>query len=505
MAARLQTLAIAMTLLSACSQPPPPLGPPNDAGGPLTIGPALPPDKFFLAVGAPDGGTLTLPATGTTTLQIDVRAVEESTGNVSLAVNGFPPGTWGTIDQYYPAIGTTVTLTAHSFSALPASGAIQIKGGNVSGSQTVALPISVAGGTTGATGTTGGDFAVAFEVPDGGSFSIPTTGTATALIDLTAIEGFAGDVNLAVNGFPTGTWGTLSSYYAPVGTPVTLSANAAAAAPGSATIQVTASGSSGTHTASIPLTVVGPTGVTGATGPTGTTADGGTIPDGGSTADAGATDNPGDFSINIEAPDGGALTLASTDTTTATINLTGIDGFTGDVGLTVNGFPTGTWGTLSNYYAPVGTPVTLTANSASTGPTSATITVTGSGPAGMHSASIPLVVMGATGTTGPNGDFAVSFDASAGTALMLPPTGTATATVDLTAINGFMGDISLSVNGFPLGTWGTLSSYYAPVGMMVTLTASSVSAAPGTGTIIITAMGSSGSHTATILLVVTEM
>jgi hypothetical protein len=441
---------------------------------------------------------LTLPSTGNVTLQIDVRPVKGSTGNVSLAVNGFPPGTWGTIDGYYPAIGTSVTLTAHSASALPASGVIDIKGGNVSGSQTVALPISVAGGATGATGLTG-DFAVSFDVPDGGPLTMPSTGSASALIDLTALEGFSGDVSLSVNGFPSGTWGILSSWNAPVGTTVALAATSMSAPPATATIEVTASGAGLSHTASLPLIVTGPSGVTGSTG---AMADAGANPDAGANTDAGATAPPGDFSIAFDAADGSTLTLDPTGTATALIDVTGLNGFTGAVSLSVNGFPSGTWGTLSSYYAPVGAPVTLTASSASAGATSTTITVTGSGPSGMRSVSFPLVV---NGSTGPVGDFSISFEAPDGGALTIPTTGMATISVDLTSMNGFSGDLSLSINGFPLGTWGTLSSYYAPVGTTVTLTASSASATPGVATITLTATGSAGTHTATLPLVVTGM
>jgi len=202
--------------------------------------------------------------------------------------------------------------------------------------------------------------------------------------------------------------------------------------------------------------------------------------------------NP-DFTISVTPSSQSVLIGGST---TYTVSVTAVNGFSGSVNLAVTGLPTGATPSFSQ--TPIAVPgsstLTVTMGSGSSA-SSQTLTVTGTSGSLTHSATATLNV------TAP--DFTIS--ATPGTTSVAPG-GTATYTVNVAALNGFTGAVSLAVTaGSPSGASPTFSPTSITMSGSSTLTITTTTGTP-LGGATITIMGTSGSltHSANVLLNVTN-
>jgi hypothetical protein len=181
--------------------------------------------------------------------------------------------------------------------------------------------------------------------------------------------------------------------------------------------------------------------------------------------------------------------------TTYSVSTTGLNGFSGNLGLSVAGLPANTTGTFNPTSVGVGGASTLTVTTASNTPTgSFTLSIVGASGSSTQTATAILTVAVP--------DFTVWTAPSSQT---VNPGGSAPYTVSTSALNGFSGTVALSVTGLPANATGTFSPTSVSGGASSTLTLATASNTP-TGSFTLTITGTSGTltHTATVTLNVTS-
>lgn len=188
-------------------------------------------------------------------------------------------------------------------------------------------------------------------------------------------------------------------------------------------------------------------------------------------------------------PSSQSVTAGNRVSYTATVTPSG--GFTGSVTLSVSGLPSGATATFSTNPIIGGSgssSMSVTSSSTPTG--SYTLTVTGTSGSLTHATTVALVVN--------------SFSISASPATETVTQGNSTTyTVDVAAINGFNGTVSLRVRGLPTNATATFNPSSVTGQGSSTLTIST-NASTSTGTFSLRIRGSKGSvtHSATVQLVV---
>jgi subtilisin family serine protease len=328
-----------------------------------------------------------------------------------------------------------------------------------------------AGGADGAYGNGRLDALAAYQwlssTPDFGVVVSPSSvttapgGTATYDVSVQSVNGFAGDVSLQLGGLSSSeaAW-SFDPPLVPGGS-------------GASRLTVTASATIAPGT--YPLTI---------TGTSGSTSHAATA--------ALAVPAPPDFSLaatpssrSVTAGGGAAYTVA----------VGSMNGFAGDVALSLGGLPTGVG---SAAFAPAvvagagSSQLTVTTSAAAPAGTY-TLTVTGTSGLLVHSASLTLVV-------GPPPDFAVSVSPTSRT---VQRGGSTTYTVSVSALGGFAAPVSLEVAGLPSGTTVTFSpSSVVPPGSSTITVRAGGRAARGTFTLTVTGRSGSTAHQATTTLVV---
>ncbi len=142
--------------------------------------------------------------------------------------------------------------------------------------------------------------------------------------------------------------------------------------------------------------------------------------------------------FTVSAPN--ALSIAQSGTNTATITVTLTGGFGGSVSLSASGLPSGVTASFNPTSTTTTTTLTLTASaSATTG--SATVTITGTSGASTQTATINLTV------TAPA---SYSLAAGAPTQGTISPGGSSQATITVSSINGYTGNVTLSCSISPV-------------------------------------------------------
>jgi regulation of enolase protein 1 (concanavalin A-like superfamily) len=188
-------------------------------------------------------------------------------------------------------------------------------------------------------------------------------------------------------------------------------------------------------------------------------------------------------------------TVTATASASYTVSMTSLNGFTGAVNLSLSGLPAGATFNFSPASISGSASSTLAiATSCATPAGTYTLTITGTSGSLSHSASVTLIV-NATAD-----DFTIAAS---------PPSSTVTAgggtsyTVNVGAVNCFVGTINLIASGFPSGVSGTLNPTSINGSGSSTLSISTSSTA-STGPFTLTITGASGnlSHSATVGLTV---
>jgi outer membrane protein assembly factor BamB len=270
------------------------------------------------------------------------------------------------------------------------------------------------------------------------------TGAGTSSITVSPVNGFAGTVNLAVSGMPSGSSATFSPTSISGGGSSTLTLSPGTAAAGTYSLTVTGtSGSLSQHSTSISWTIAG----------------------------------SADFSIS-------SSPSSVSGSATAAIAVTAQNGFSGTVSLAVGGVPSGASATLSPTGVPGSGSSTLTLSIGTAAAGTYPLTVTGTSGSLSHSTSISWTIAGSA-------DFAISSSPSS-------VSGSATAAITVTAQNGFSGTVSLAVGGVPSGASATLSPTSVSGSGSSTLTLSIGTAAAGTYSLTVTGTSGSLSHSTSI-------
>ncbi|HEY0929387.1 MAG TPA: hypothetical protein VGE27_05665 [Gemmatimonas sp.] len=426
---RLQLFSFALLALAGCS-----------GGGDGDGGPVTPPPTPTIAIQA-SPATVSVARGASATTTVTLTRGGNYTGAVQLTTSTtLPSGVAVTFNPASLSSATTTSVATITASATATGGAVQI--------------IASGPGVTNATAN------VTVEVP---TPSITFTATpATASITQGASQnigltieragGFTGAVTVAATGLPTGVTApnvTIAAG-ATTGTMV-LTASATAPAVSATAVTLAASGTGvTTQNRTVTLTV------------TSATANG--------------------FSLTAVNP-ALSITAGQTRTTDITLNRTGT--FTGAVALTVDG-------------APAGVTATVAPTSIATGANSATLSVVTTAAAVPSTFNLTITGAGTGVTPNPTTTVAVTIAAAPGisVATSQPTVTTAAgtsggATITLTRLGGFTGDVALTTTGAPAGVTPTFSpatlTAATPTSALSFTVASTV--APNTYPIVVSASG----------------
>ncbi|MBA3918961.1 MAG: hypothetical protein C0516_10295 [Gemmatimonas sp.] len=289
-----------------------------------------------------------------------------------------------------------------------------------------------------------------------GSSTTARGASATSTVTLTRGGGYTGEVSLAASGMPAGVTVTFAPATLSGGTnsvTATFSVGATAA-PGAASITITASGS----------------GVTSATATYSLT-----IPTPAIALTAGST----------------ALSVVQGASGTVPITITRSNGFADGVTLAVSGLPTGVTGSFAPATIAAGsTTSTLTLNvaaNAAAATTPITITASGTGVTA-QTATVNLTVTAAASP-------AISLTANPA-AVNVVSGATATTSIGIARTGGFAGEVTLALEGAPAGLTGTFSASPVPGTVFASILTLNASAAVAPGTYNLTVRGTGTGVTA---------
>jgi hypothetical protein len=236
------------------------------------------------------------------------------------------------------------------------------------------------------------------------SVSVTQGSSASTTITVNPSGGFTGSVTLSASGLPSGVTASFGTNPTTSTSSVTFTASATAAT-GTSTVTITGTSGSLTHTTTISLTV--------------------------------NAQVVGDFTISAT-PASATVTAGGGTSYTATV--TGTGGFTGSVGLSVSGLPSGASASFNpTSVSGSGSSTMSVSTSTSTPAGTYTLTITGTSGSLSHSTTVTLVVNAA-----PTPDFTIAVSPSS---LNVTRGTTGSYTVTITGVNGFAGAVSLSVSG----------------------------------------------------------
>ncbi len=373
----------------------------------------------------------------TATTSITVLPVNNFGGSVALSVTGLPTGVTATLNpaSVTGAAISTVTFTA-SATATVGPATVTVTGTSGGLIHSVTITLTVIGRP---------DFSVTAAAP--AAVTLTPGSNPTATVNVASLFGFTGSISISASNLPSGVNANFSPSSVNGSGTIVVNFNAQTSTP-AGTTNILITGTSGTlvHSATIALTVTGPS----------------------------------DFSLTAT---NASVAQGSTATSTVTVHAGG--GFTGSVSLSASGVPTGVTATFSPQ-STTGTS-TLTFTASATAPSGAfTVTITGVSGGLTHNTTITLMV-----TSQP--DFSLS--ANPPSVSVVQGGAAASSTITVTPLSGFTGTVTLSVSTPPTGVTATLS------GNTITFTASSTATV---GVTTVTVTGTSGTlvHTTPISLTV---
>ena len=376
---------------------------------------------------------------GTATSSVNITRIGAFAGAVTFTASNLPSGVTASFSPA-SASGTssTVTFTATSSAALISS-SVLITGTSGGLTHTTNVNLTVQPPLN--------DFSLSADSP-----TINLGGTATGNVVVTPQGIFNGSVTLGLSGVPGGVTASFSPNPTTSTSTLTFVASSSAAL-GTATLNLTGTSGSITHSILIHLTV-------------------------------NQVQNP-DFSLS-----GTPATVTQGASATSTVTVTPLGGFTGAVALSASGLPPGVTATFNPTSTTGTSTLTFAASTSATTGTS-NVTITGVSGTLTRMATISLTV----------NPIQIPNFSLTGTAATVVQGATSTSTITVTPSGGFAGTVALSASGLPSGVTATFNPT-STTGTS-TLTFSATTAAT-TGTSNVTITGTSGTLTrmATISLTV---
>jgi len=293
-----------------------------------------------------------------------------------------------------------------------------------------------------------------------------TAGGATQQITVTSttVNGYSAQIAITISGLPAGVTANPASVSIMPGATQTITLTATAtAATSSGTVTITGTSGAHVHSATVALNVT--------------------------------AEPPADFTLAVN-PTTVSVTAGGGSGSTA-VSVSGINGFSAGVGITVSGLPAGVTVSPATPTVTPGTPQTLTVTAAASAvASSSTITLTGTSGALVHTATFTLNVAAAAPA-----DFTLAINPTSLT-LTSGALGQGTA-VTATAVNGFSGAVSVSVAGLPAGVTVAPTTLTLAVGTPQTLTlTAAANAVAGTSSVSVTGVSGALTHTATLTITV---
>ena len=387
---------------------------------------------------------------------VTASSLNNFSGTVNLSASVSPSGPALSIPpsvSVTPSTPGTATLSVSTTSSTtPGSYTVTITGtsGSLSHQTQVTLQVNQAPQT--------GSFAVSAA---SGTLTVAVNSSNTDSISVTPSGGFTGSVSLSLSGLPR--WTSSSFSVNPVSitgtgsgsSTLTISTNRHAQ---QGTYSLTLTATSGSLTSQIPITLI-----------------------------IGTSSSP-DFSLS-SSPSSQTVTPGSGTSYTVSVSASG--GFSGTVGFSVSGLPSGAGATFSPTSITTSGSTTMAVTTSSSTPTGTyPLTITGTSGSLTHTSAVTLVVS-APGS----GDFSIS--ASPGN-VTVKGSGTANYTVTISSSGGFAGDVALSVSGVP----GANTSFNPDtvMGGSGTSTLSVSGASKGSYTLTITGTSGSLTHSTSVSL-----
>jgi len=383
-------------------------------------------------------GPISVGQGNSTTTYLAINPQNGFSGSVTLSASNLPAGVSASFSPDLATGQSLMTLTAASTAAV--------------GTNTVIVTGTSTGASGKLTATTAVGIAVyqpTFQIQSSGATTIGQGSSSQISVSINPEYGFAGEVNLAISGLPSGVTASILPNPITSYSIVTLTASSSAAL---GTYSVTVTGISGkqAHTTTFPLTLVAPS-----------------------------------FTLNAC----GSATVVTGTSTSCYLNVNPLNGFEGSVTLAIAGLPSGVTGSFSPN--PTTSQAILTLTASGTAPlTTANSVITGTSGTQTSATPLALTIAAPTFSIYPSGNVSIA------------PGGSSSTNIYVNGVNGFSGNVGLSVSGLPSGVSATFSPSSVASGSSAVLKISATATAPaGTSTLTIT--GSSGGQKVTATLPLT--
>ncbi len=281
---------------------------------------------------------------------ISTKLVSGSAESVSLSINGLPGGVTAAFNPSSVTAGNSSTLTLTVGGATAGTYSLTITGTAPSATHSIPLSLTVTAPVT-------NDFSISASPA---SLSVAQGALGTSTINTTLVSGSAESVSLSINGLPGGVTAAFNPSSVTAGTSATLTLTVGSgAATGTYPLTVTGTATSATHSTTLSLTVTAPA-----------------LPD---------------FSLSASPV---SRTIKRGQSTSYSITITRVNGFSGAVTFSLGVLPSGPTGTFSpNSTTTTGTSSKLSITTARTTPAGLyTLTITGTGGSLVHTVTVTLTL-----------------------------------------------------------------------------------------------------------------
>jgi uncharacterized membrane protein len=360
-------------------------------------------------------------------------------GGVTLSASNLPAGVSASFSPDLVTGQSVMTITAAGTAALGTNTLI------VTGTSTGASGKLTATAQVGVT-----VYQPTFQIQSSGPTTIGQGSSSQINLYINPEYGFAGEVNLAVSGLPRGVTASILPNPITSSSTITLTASSSAAL-GNYTATITGTSGKQTQTTTFPLTVVAPS-----------------------------------FTLSDYC---GSVVVVIGTSNTCYFSINPLNGFEGSVALAIAGLPSGVTASFSPN--PTASQAILTLTASSTAPLSTTNSVI-TGTSGTQSSTTPLAITVAAPT----------FTIYPSQSVSIAPGGSGSTYVYVNSLNGFSGNVSLSISGLPSGVSATFSANPVASGGNVLLNLSAKASVP-TGTSTLTITGTAGNQKVAATLTLT--